>query len=91
MRSKTPPGGFSPPDPWGDPKNLDDYGAIKVASVTMADTSVKKNVSSLTLTTDNTVTGGIAFMASASNLRYLKIEATSGGVNAYSLAVPAVA
>ena len=91
MRSNTPPGGFSPPDPWGDPKNLDDYGAIKVASVTMANDTEKKNVSSLTLTNANEVTGGIAFMASAANLRYLKIEATSGGVNAYNLAVPAVA
>ena len=65
--------------------------AIKVASVTMADTSVKKNISTLTLTNGNAVTDSIAFMASASNLRYLKIEATAGGVNAYNLAVPAVA
>ena len=64
--------------------------AIKVASVTMADTvTVKKNISSLTLAS-GTATGSIAFMASASNLRYLKIEAPSGGVNAYRLAVQAV-
>ena len=63
---------------------------VKVSALTMADSSVKRNLTSLTLANNNAVTDRIAFAVPA-GVRYLKIEAAGGGVNAYTLAVPAIA
>ena len=59
--------------------------AVKVANVTMADGSVKKNVSSLTLVADDATTDTITLASLDDSIRYLKIEAATNGINTYKL------
>ena len=59
-----------------------DQKAVKVAEMTMADGSVKKNVSSLTLEAGNQVTDNF-LIADLGEVWYLKVEAATGGLNTY--------
>ena len=59
--------------------------AVKVAEVTMADGTVKKNVSSLTLVADNKTTDNFDIAALDDAVKYLKIEALTTGMDSYKL------
>ena len=61
--------------------------AVKVAQLTMADGSVKKNVSDLTLVADNKMTDSFDLAAIDDAVRYMKIEAATNGVNTYKLSL----
>ena len=63
-----------------------DKKAVKVASMTMADGTVKKNVSGVTLVAGNKTTDNFTF-AVGDAVRYLKIEAAANNINTYSLVV----
>ena len=60
----------------------EDQKAVKVAEVTMADGSVKKNVSGLTLEAGKT-TDSFTLADVGDAVKYLKIEAATGNLNTY--------
>ena len=60
--------------------------AVKVSAVTMADGSVRKNVSSLTLTTGNAATDHFTVAALDDAVKYLKIETADKTLDSYKLA-----
>ena len=64
-----------------------DNKAVKATEITMADGSVKKNVSSLTLVADNATTDHFDIAALDDSIRYLKIEAATNGMNKYHLSL----
>ena len=64
-----------------------DNKAVKVAEMTMADGSVKKNVSNLTLVADNKTTDSFDIAALDDSIRYLRIEAATNGINTYHLSL----
>ena len=60
--------------------------AVKVAEVTMADGSVRKNVSALTLVTGNGTTDRFTVAALDDAVKYLKIETADKTLDSYKLA-----
>ena len=64
-----------------------DNKAVKVAEMTMADGSIRKNVSSLTLVAENKTTDSFDIAALDDSIRYLKIEAATNGINTYHLSL----
>ena len=60
--------------------------AVKVSAVTMANGSVKKNVSALTLTTNNAATDKFTIAALDDAVKYLKIETADKTLDSYKLA-----
>ena len=58
---------------------------VKVASVTMANGSEKKNVSSLTLAANNATTDNFTIAAIDDAVKYLKIEASGKTLNGYTI------
>ena len=61
--------------------------AVKVAEMTMADGSCKKNVSTLTLVAGNNTTDSFKLADIGDAVKYLKIEAATNGVNTYKLSL----
>ena len=60
--------------------------AVKVAGLTMADGSVRKNVSSLTLATGNAAADNFTIAALDECVKYLKIETADKTLDSYKLA-----
>jgi len=58
---------------------------VKIATVTMADSSIRKEVSSLTLTADSLKTDNFAIGTLPDNVKYLKIEASTRKINSYTI------
>ena len=61
--------------------------SVKVAQVKMANGSVKKNVASLTLVTNDKVADNITLGSLSDSIRYMKIEAATNSVNTYKLSL----
>ncbi len=60
--------------------------AVKVSELTMANGSVRKNVSALTLTTGNGTTDNFTVAALDDAVKYLKIETADKSLDCYKLA-----
>ena len=60
--------------------------AVKVSALTMADGSVKKNVSSLKLVAGNGTTDKFTIAALDDAVKYLKIESADNSLDSYRLA-----
>ena len=63
-----------------------DRKAVKVAELVMADGSVKNNVSGLTLSADDKVTDSFTLADIGDAVKYLKVEAASKTLCAYTIA-----